>query len=327
MWVTPDSGSTWCGRPAASSADDSCSVWAATTLSSASPWTSSSGPLEPVGVGEQRRAVVGLGSSVGVAQVALGVVRVVQAPLGDRRAGDGGVEHVGPAQHGQRGQVAAEAPAPDRHPVQVELRDAASAAALQRLDLVLEHRRRPGRGGPPAPTSLPRPGVPRPSATTTAKPWSANHCEARKASAAADAPAGRGARRRGRAARAAGRRGQRRGGAGPRSAMPRARRPAAASRSGWTSGRLGEGRRARARRATPVTRRALDRASPSGSRPCRRRPTAPWTPGSTSALGPSPGASSARRARSVGSSIGLASEHDPVAAGVDDARGPGARAA
>ena len=43
MCVIPDSGSTACGRPAASSADDSRSVWATTTLSSASPWISSSG--------------------------------------------------------------------------------------------------------------------------------------------------------------------------------------------------------------------------------------------------------------------------------------------
>src|SRR5712691_5462573 len=43
MWVTPASGSTLCGRPAASSADDSRSECATTTLSSASPWMISSG--------------------------------------------------------------------------------------------------------------------------------------------------------------------------------------------------------------------------------------------------------------------------------------------
>ena len=43
MWVAPDSGSTWCGRPAASSADDIRRVCATTTLSSAIPWISSSG--------------------------------------------------------------------------------------------------------------------------------------------------------------------------------------------------------------------------------------------------------------------------------------------
>ena len=43
MWVTPTSGSTSCGLPAANSADDICRVCAATTLSSASPCTSRSG--------------------------------------------------------------------------------------------------------------------------------------------------------------------------------------------------------------------------------------------------------------------------------------------
>jgi hypothetical protein len=37
MWVAPDSGKTWCGRPAASSAADIRSVCATTTLSSAIP--------------------------------------------------------------------------------------------------------------------------------------------------------------------------------------------------------------------------------------------------------------------------------------------------
>ena len=36
-----------------------------------------------------------------------------------------------------------------------------------------------GRRGSPAPTRVPRPGVPRPSTTRTANPWSANHCETR----------------------------------------------------------------------------------------------------------------------------------------------------
>src|SRR6266540_3176108 len=47
MWVTPDRGSTLCGLPAASSRLDSRSVCAATTLSSARPWISSSGLLSP----------------------------------------------------------------------------------------------------------------------------------------------------------------------------------------------------------------------------------------------------------------------------------------
>src|SRR5829696_5842342 len=42
-WVTPDRGRTLWGRPAASSRPDRRRVWAATTLSSARPWTSSRG--------------------------------------------------------------------------------------------------------------------------------------------------------------------------------------------------------------------------------------------------------------------------------------------
>ena len=49
MCVTPDSGSTACGRPAASSAVDSRSVCATSTLSSARPWMSISGPARARG--------------------------------------------------------------------------------------------------------------------------------------------------------------------------------------------------------------------------------------------------------------------------------------
>ncbi len=144
MWVTPDSGSTRCGRPAARSADDSCSVWATTTLSSARPWMSSSGRVgrprpRPGDLGDERRAVVHLGLGLGRAEVALGVVRVVQAPVGHRRPGDGGVEDVRPAEHGQRGQVATEAPPADRHAGEVELR-VLLRRGVQGVDLVLEDR-------------------------------------------------------------------------------------------------------------------------------------------------------------------------------------------
>ena len=157
MWVMPTSGSTSCGRPAASSADDSCSVWAATTLSSARPWISSSGRVRPVGQRQQRVGVVDVGLLVGVAEVALGVVGVVEAPLGDRRAGDGGVEDVGPAQHGERGEVAAEAPPADGDAVEVE-----HAVLLGGVRAAPRSGRRarasPGRGGPPAPTRRRVPG-------------------------------------------------------------------------------------------------------------------------------------------------------------------------
>ena len=65
-------------------------------------------------------------------------MRVVEAPLGDGRAGDGGVEHVGATQHGERREVAAEAPAADRDPREVEL-GMEHGGLTQRRDLVVEH--------------------------------------------------------------------------------------------------------------------------------------------------------------------------------------------
>ena len=159
MWVTPTSGSTSCGRPAASSADDSCSVWAATTLSSASPWIEQQRPGQLGGQRQQRAGVVDVGLLGRVAEVALGVVRVVQPPLGDRRAGDGGVEHVGPAQHGERGEVAAEAPAADGDPLEVE-HGVLLGGAVQRRRPGRRARASRGRGGRPAPTPSPGPACP-----------------------------------------------------------------------------------------------------------------------------------------------------------------------
>lgn len=49
MCVTPLSGSTSCGRPADSSAEESRSAWATTTLSSAIPWTIIIGRTVPAG--------------------------------------------------------------------------------------------------------------------------------------------------------------------------------------------------------------------------------------------------------------------------------------
>ena len=141
MWVTPTSGSTSCGRPASSSADESCKVCAATTLSSASPWISSNGRRSVGGVGEQRAGVVGLGAIGRIAEIPLGVVRVVQAPLGDGRTGDRRVEHVGSAEHGQRREVAAETPAADGDSVEVEPGNS-FGDSVQGVDLVVE--RRPG---------------------------------------------------------------------------------------------------------------------------------------------------------------------------------------
>ena len=125
---------------------------------------------------DQRARVVAGVVVVGMPQVALGVVRVVEPPVGHRRAGDRGVEHVGPAQHGERREVTTEAPPADGDPVEVEhVGSVAPRRAVRRSG-----RRAPGwrgRGDTVRSQDEPRPGVPRPSATTTAKPWSANHCD------------------------------------------------------------------------------------------------------------------------------------------------------
>ena len=81
---------------------------------------------------------VGLRRLVGQPEVALGVEGVVERPVGHRRAGDRRVEDVGPAQHGQCGEVAAERPAADRHPRGVEV-GLEGGDLGQRGHLVLEH--------------------------------------------------------------------------------------------------------------------------------------------------------------------------------------------
>ena len=88
------------------------------------------------------------------------------------------MEHVGPAQDGERGQVAAEAPPADGDAAQVEPR-ILGGEREQAVDLVLQHRVGQVAVDRRAPTRCRGPGVPRPSITTTAKPWSANHCEVR----------------------------------------------------------------------------------------------------------------------------------------------------
>ena len=62
---------------------------------------------------------------------------VVEQLVGHRRAGHRGVEDVGPAEHGQRGQVAPGRPAADADPVEVDL-GVPRGGRVQRLDLVLE---------------------------------------------------------------------------------------------------------------------------------------------------------------------------------------------
>ncbi len=74
-----------------------------------------------------------------VAEIALRVMRVVEPPVRHRRPGDPRAEDVGAAQHRETRQPAAEGPAADRHPGQVQripLRE-----VLQRLHLVVQRQR------------------------------------------------------------------------------------------------------------------------------------------------------------------------------------------
>ena len=180
MCVTPGSGSSACGRPAATSAADSRTECATTTLSSASPWMISSGRSSFGASSISEFRVVHLRVLVRMAEVALGVVRVVEPPVGDRRARDRRVEHVRPAQHRERGQVPAVGPAADGRPWTDRGPDTASAAACSAS--TWSSSVTPAKSNAISRSqSGPRPGVPRPSAISTAKPWSASHCGPRKA--------------------------------------------------------------------------------------------------------------------------------------------------
>ena len=75
--------------------------------------------------------------TIGMAEVALGVVGVVEAPIRHRRAGDRRMETVGSAQHGQGGQVAAEGPAADANAVEVHSR-VLGRELVEGRDLIVE---------------------------------------------------------------------------------------------------------------------------------------------------------------------------------------------
>ena len=89
------------------------------------------------GISAQIGDLIVPGLVVGVPEVTLGVVRVVEAPVGDGGASDGSVEDVGAAQHGEGGEVPAERPPPDGDPAEVEER-MADGEVVQRIDLVGE---------------------------------------------------------------------------------------------------------------------------------------------------------------------------------------------
>ncbi len=141
MWVTPLSGSTSCGAAGLQQRGGQPQGVRHhhVVVGQAVQDQQRTGQLGRVG--EQRVALVDLRRLVRVTEVPLGVEGVVEPHVGDRSAGDGGVEHVRAAQHGQRGQVAAERPAADPHPGQVEVRHLLRQR-LQPLDLVVQGDRR-----------------------------------------------------------------------------------------------------------------------------------------------------------------------------------------
>ena len=98
-------------------------------------------PLEARGERCEIRALVVARLVPWIAEVALGVVRVVQPPFGDRRAGHCGVEHVGPAQHGECREIPAERPSANRDPREIEMR-MTTGHLEERHNLIVERMRR-----------------------------------------------------------------------------------------------------------------------------------------------------------------------------------------
>ena len=94
-------------------------------------------PLELSGVGDQRAALVRLGMLVGVTEETLGVVGVVEMPVGNRRADDGGMEDIGAPEDPERSEVSTERPSADGHASEIELW-VALRRGVQRLDLILQ---------------------------------------------------------------------------------------------------------------------------------------------------------------------------------------------
>src|SRR6185437_9008195 len=68
-----------------------------------------------------------------------GVVRVVQAPVGNGRTRNCRMKDVGTTQHGQRREVPAERPAANADPGEVEVA-VRFTERVQRIDLVIEYR-------------------------------------------------------------------------------------------------------------------------------------------------------------------------------------------
>ena len=118
--VAPGSGSTSCGRAAASSAADSRSVCASEHVVVAEPVHQQQRAPQRCRLEQRRAAVVGVRMLIWMTKMALPPVRVIEPLIGDRRSGDSGVEDIRPPEHGERGEKAAERPSADGHLAEVE---------------------------------------------------------------------------------------------------------------------------------------------------------------------------------------------------------------
>ena len=174
MCVTPESGSTLCGRPAASSADGQPQGVRDHDVVVGEAVHEQQRPLQLLGVGEQGGARVRLRVRVGATEVALRVVGVVERPVRDGRARRPrrGTRPGGAARPTRRG--TRRTTSRGCRPATGRGRGAAAATACS----ASTWSSRTGAARSPwtaRSNSGPSPGVPRPSTTTTAKPCSANH--------------------------------------------------------------------------------------------------------------------------------------------------------
>jgi len=88
-------------------------------------------------IAQQAAALVVFRMFVGVTDIALGVMRVVQAPVCDGGASDRRVNSVGSAHDRKRSEIPAERPAANAHTGQIEL-GAIFGQGMQCVDLVIE---------------------------------------------------------------------------------------------------------------------------------------------------------------------------------------------
>ena len=97
--------------------------------------------LEFVCIRNQTRRFVWIGIRRRIAEVALRVVRVVEAPVRDRCSGDRSMESIGGSEHGESGEIAAKAPPTNRDPRHIGVwMD--GCEFVEYGELVVEHRTR-----------------------------------------------------------------------------------------------------------------------------------------------------------------------------------------